>query len=130
MCRSTPVFDALQTYLGSSYVNDFNFLGRVYQVTAQAEPSFGIRVANIRQLYTRNNSGGMVPLGTLFSAREIAGPDKVMHYNLYPSADISGTTVGGLSSGQAIQIMEPGLPRTRYRRNSGLNGRSCRFSRS
>jgi multidrug efflux pump len=99
------VFDALQTYLGSSYVNDFNFLGRVYQVTAQAEPNFRAQIANIRQLYTRNNSGGMVPLGTLFSAREIVGPDKVMHYNLYPSADISGTTVGGLSSGQAIQLM-------------------------
>ena len=99
------VFDALQTYLGSSYVNDFNFLGRVYQVTAQAEPKFRDEIANIRQLYTRNSSGGMVPLGTLFSAREIVGPDKVMHYNLYPSADISGTTVGGLSSGQAIQIM-------------------------
>jgi multidrug efflux pump len=99
------VFDALQTYLGSSYVNDFNFLGRVYQVTAQAEAKFRDQIADIRQLYTRNNSGGMVPLGTLFSAREIVGPDKVMHYNLYPSADISGTTVGGLSSGQAIQIM-------------------------
>jgi multidrug efflux pump len=99
------VFDALQTYLGSSYVNDFNFLGRVYQVTGQAEPKFRDQIANIRQLYTRNSNGSMVPLGTLFSAREIVGPDKVMHYNLYPSADISGTTVGGLSSGQAIELM-------------------------
>jgi len=99
------VFDALQTYLGSSYVNDFNFLGRVYQVMAQAEPKFRDEIANIRQSYTRNSNGNMVPLGTLFSAREIVGPDKVMHYNLYPSADISGTTVGGLSSGQAIQLM-------------------------
>jgi multidrug efflux pump len=99
------VFDALQTYLGSSYVNDFNFLGRVYQVTAQAEPKFRDQIANIRQLYTRNSNGSMVPLGTLFSAREIVGPDKVMHYNLYPSADISGTTIGGLSSGQAIELM-------------------------
>ena len=99
------VFSALQTYLGSSYVNDFNFLGRVYQVTGQAEPTFRDAVSDIRQLYTRNNAGSMVPLGTLLSAREIVGPDKTMHYNLYPSADISGTTVGGVSSGQAIQIM-------------------------
>ena len=99
------VFDALQTYLGSSYVNDFNFLGRVYQVMAQAEPKFRDEIANIRQSYTRNSNGNMVPLGTLFSAREIVGPDKVMHYNLYPSADINGTTIGGLSSGQAIELM-------------------------
>ncbi|MBV9276084.1 MAG: efflux RND transporter permease subunit, partial [Verrucomicrobia bacterium] len=100
------VFSALQVYLGSSYINDFNFLGRVYQVNAQASPEFRNSVANIRQLYTRNNSGGMVPLGTLLSVRETAGPDKVMHYNLFPSADISGTVLPGVSSGQAIQMME------------------------
>jgi multidrug efflux pump len=100
------VFSALQTYLGSSYINDFNFLGRVYQVNAQASSQFRDTVANIRQLYTRNNSGGMVPLGTLLSVREIVGPDKVMHYNLFPSADISGTTLPGVSSGQAIHMME------------------------
>ena len=100
------VFSALQTYLGSSYINDFNFLGRVYQVNAQASSQFRDTVANIRQLYTRNNSGGMVPLGTLLSVREIVGPDKVMHYNLFPSADISGTSLPGVSSGQAIQTME------------------------
>jgi len=100
------VFSTLQTYLGSSYVNDFNFLGRVYQVNAQAQPQFRDTVNDINQLYTRNNNGGMVPLGTLLSARAIVGPDKVMHYNLYPSADISGTTLPGTSSGQAIQIMD------------------------
>src|SRR5271165_31865 len=100
------VFGTLQTYLGSTYVNDFNFLGRVYQVNAQAQPQFRDVLSNISQLYTRNNNGGMVPLGTLLSAREIVGPDKVMHYNLYPSADISGTTLPGVSSGQAIQIMD------------------------
>ena len=100
------VFSTLQTYLGSSYVNDFNYLGRVYQVNAQAQPQSRDTLGNIRQLYTRNNSGAMVPLGTLLSAREIVGPDKVMHYNLFPSADISGTTLPGVSSGQAIQIMD------------------------
>jgi multidrug efflux pump len=100
------VFSTLQTYLGSTYINDFNFLGRVYQVNGQALPQFRNTLGNIRQLYTRNNSGGMVPLGTLLSIREISGPDKVMHYNLYPSADISGATLPGISSGQAIQMME------------------------
>jgi multidrug efflux pump len=100
------VFSTLQTYLGSAYINDFNFLGRVYEVYAEAEPQFRDRVENIRQLYTRNNSGGMVPLGTLLNVREIVGPDKVMHYNLYPSADINGATLPGVSSGQAIQMME------------------------
>jgi multidrug efflux pump subunit AcrB len=100
------VFSTLQTYLGSSYINDFNFLGRVYQVNAQAQPQFRDTVNNIRQLYTRNNSGGMVPLGTLLSVREIVGPDKVMHYNLYPSADINGALLPGVSSGQAIQTMD------------------------
>jgi multidrug efflux pump len=100
------VFSALQTYLGSTYINDFNYLGRVYQVNGQALPQFRASVDNIRQLYTRNNSGGMVPLGTLMSIRETSGPDKVMHYNLYPSADINGATLPGISSGQAIQMME------------------------
>ena len=100
------VFSALQTYLGSDYINDFNFLGRVYEVYAEAGPQFRDKVENIRQLYTRNNSGGMVPLGTLLNVRETVGPDKVMHYNLYPSADINGATLPGVSSGQAIQMME------------------------
>ncbi len=100
------VFSALQTYLGSDYINDFNFLGRVYEVYAEAGPQFRDKVESIRQIYTRNNSGGMVPLGTLLNVRETVGPDKVMHYNLYPSADINGATLPGVSSGQAIQMME------------------------
>jgi multidrug efflux pump len=100
------VFSALQTYLGSDYINDFNFLGRVYEVYAEAGPQFRDKVENIRQLYTRNNSGEMVPLSTLLNVRETVGPDKVMHYNLYPSADINGATLPGVSSGQAIQMME------------------------
>ncbi|HEX6565859.1 MAG TPA: multidrug efflux RND transporter permease subunit [Chthoniobacterales bacterium] len=100
------VFSTLQTYLGSTYINDFNYLGRVYQVNGQALPQFRNSLGNIRQLYTRNNSGGMVPLGTLLSIRDISGPDKVMHYNLYPSADIQGSTLPGISSGQAIQWIE------------------------
>jgi multidrug efflux pump len=64
-------------------------------VYAEAGPQFRDKVANIRQLYTRNNSGEMVPLGTLLNVRETVGPDKVMHYNLYASADINGATLPG-----------------------------------
>jgi multidrug efflux pump subunit AcrB len=94
------VFSALGTYLGSDYINDFNFLGRVYEVYAQAKPQFRDDVKNIRTLYTRNHSGGMVPLGTLLKARETVGPDTVMHYNIYPSADVNGAMLPGVSSGQ------------------------------
>jgi len=100
------VFDTLQAYLGSTYVNDFNYLTRVYEVYVQAENSFRLHPASIRDLYTRNSQGGMVPLGTLLSARASSGPDKVMHYNLYPSADVNGITLPGFSSGQAMQTME------------------------
>jgi multidrug efflux pump len=100
------VFDTLQAYLGSTYVNDFNFLNRTDQVNIQADAVFRIEPESIGQLYTRNNKNQMVPLGTLLDIREINGPDKVMHYNIYPSAEISGNTLPGVSSGQAIQVME------------------------
>jgi multidrug efflux pump len=99
-------FDTLQAYLGSTYVNDFNYLTRVYQVYVQAENSFRLHPGSIRDLYTRNNQDGMVPLGTLLNVRASTGPDKVMHYNLYPSADLNGVTLPGFSSGQAMQAME------------------------
>jgi multidrug efflux pump len=100
------VFDTLQAYLGSTYVNDFNFLNRTDQVNIQADAVFRVEPESIGQLYTRNNKNQMVPLGTLLDIREINGPDKVMHYNIYPSAEISGNTLPGVSSGQAIQVME------------------------
>jgi multidrug efflux pump len=102
----SSVFNTLQAYLGSAYVNDFNFLTRTYQVNVQAEAAFRVRPDTIGQLYTRNNNNQMVPLGTLLNIREENGPDKVMHYNLYPSADITGSTLPGFSSGQAISVME------------------------
>jgi multidrug efflux pump len=100
------VFDTLQAYLGSTYVNDFNFVNRTNQVNVQADSRFRIQPDSIRQLYTRNNKNQMVPLGTLMDIREVTGPDKVMHFNVYPSAEISGSTLPGVSSGQAIQVMQ------------------------
>jgi multidrug efflux pump len=100
------VFNTLQAYLGSTYVNDFNFLNRTNQVNIQGEPGSRIQPSAIARLYTRNNKNGMVPLGTLMEPREIQGSDKVMHYNLYPSAEISGSTLPGVSSGQAVTVMQ------------------------
>ena len=100
------VFQTLQANLGSYYINDFNFLGRTYQVNAEGQPRFRVRADQIGNLYVRNNSGGMVPLSTLMTVQEINAPDKIMHYNLYPSADINGATLPGVSSGEAITKME------------------------
>jgi multidrug efflux pump len=100
------VFATLQSYLGSTYVNDFNFVNRTDQVNIQADARFRIQPESIGQLYTRNNKNQMVPLGTLMDIREEPGPDKVMHYNIYPSAEINGSTLPGVSSGQAIEAMQ------------------------
>jgi len=99
------VFDTLQIYLGSLYVNDFNTLGRTYQVVAQADSQFRMKPEDIAELKTRNRQGGMVPLGSLIEVKETAGPDKITRYNMYPAAEISGGTLPGTSSGQAISIM-------------------------
>jgi len=96
------VYDTLQIYLGSLYVNDFNRFGRTYQVTAQADANFRQRPDDIRNLKTRNAAGEMVPLGTLVDIRDTTGPDKVVRYNMYPAADITGVTLPGVSSGQAM----------------------------
>jgi multidrug efflux pump len=75
-------------------------------VNIQADARFRIQPESVGQLYTRNNKNEMVPLGTLMDIREITGPDKVMHYNIYPSAEINGSTLPGVSSGQAISVMQ------------------------
>jgi len=102
----SEVFDTLQIYLGSLYINDFNRFGRTYQVTAQADAKYRMRPDDIGQLKTRNRAGDMVPLGSVLNAREIAGPDKLTRYNMYPAAEINGAPRPGVSSGQAIAIMD------------------------
>jgi multidrug efflux pump len=97
----TDVFETLQVYLGSLYVNDFNRFGRTYQVNAQAESSFRLQPEQIRRLETRNDRGEMVPLGSLVTVSRSYGPDQVMHYNGYPAAEINGGPAPGFSSGQA-----------------------------
>ena len=86
----TELFDTLQTYLGSSYVNDFNRFGRTYQVIAQADGPFRDDVEDIGRLRTRNADGAMVPIGSMVTISETFGPDPVMRYNGYPAADLLG----------------------------------------
>ncbi len=97
----TDLFDTLQVYLGSLYVNDFNRFGRTYQVNVQAEPKFRTQPEQIRRLYTRNAQGDMVPLGSMLSVKRGYGPEQVMHYNGFPAAEINGAPAPGYSSGQA-----------------------------
>lgn len=102
----SDVFDTLQIYLGSLYVNDFNLFGRTYQVTAQADAPFRRDPNDIQDLRTRNASGEMVPLGALVNVKSIAGPDKIVRYNMFPSAELTGNSGPGVSTGQAIATME------------------------
>ena len=100
------IFNTLQTYLGSIYVNDFNKFGKVYKVYLQAESKFRSKVEDIYNLYAKNKNGDMVPLKTLLTAKTILGPDVIDHYNMFASATINGDTAHGYSSGQAIKKME------------------------
>jgi HAE1 family hydrophobic/amphiphilic exporter-1 len=96
----------MQAYLGSSYVNDFNKFGRVYQVRMQAESKYRADVNDIKRLEVRNNQGEMVPLSTLATIRKSFGPQIVNRYNMYPSASITGEPAPGRSTGEALQLME------------------------
>jgi hydrophobe/amphiphile efflux-1 (HAE1) family protein len=100
------VFETMQINLGSLYVNDFNRFGRTYQVVAQADAEFRDQPEDILRLKTRNAAGQLVPLGALVSVKESYGPERVMRYNGYPAAEISGAPAAGFSSGQAEAIMQ------------------------
>jgi hydrophobe/amphiphile efflux-1 (HAE1) family protein len=100
------VFNTLQIYLGSLYVNDFNLFGRTFRVTMQADKNARAAPSDLSRLYVRNATGGMVPLSTLGTLRAIAGPETVPHYNNYASALINGGAAPGYSSGQAVAAME------------------------
>ncbi len=99
------IFQTLEVFLGSQYVNDFNFLGRTYRVTAQADGKFRQDLHDIGQLKTRNAEGQMVPLSSVAAFRNITGPYRVEHFNLYPSAAVQGGTKPGYSSGYGLETM-------------------------
>ncbi len=100
------VFETLQSYLGSVYVNDFNYLGRVYRVTAQAEAEFRNEEEDVARLRTRSTRGAVVPLGSFVDVQRSAAPARVVRYNLYPAADVNGDTRPGFSTGEALAAME------------------------
>ncbi|HEU4655056.1 MAG TPA: multidrug efflux RND transporter permease subunit [Steroidobacteraceae bacterium] len=100
------VFEALQVYLGSMYVNDFNRFGRTYQVIAQADSQFRAKPEDILRLKTRNAAGEMLPLGSIVKVSQSYGPDRVFRYNGYLTADINGGPAPGYSTGQAKAAME------------------------
>jgi HAE1 family hydrophobic/amphiphilic exporter-1 len=102
----SSVFNSLQTYMGSTYVNDFNKFGRTYQVRVQADNSFRADPERMKDLQTRNNAGRMVPLGTVIDLRKTVGPQVVVRYNLYPAAAVNGQAAPGSSSGEALDRME------------------------
>ncbi|WP_430544007.1 efflux RND transporter permease subunit [Xanthomonas sacchari] len=111
----TDLFDTLQTYLGSTYVNDFNQFGRTWQVIAQADAPFRESVEDIARLRTRNAQGEMVPIGSMVTIKQTYGPDPVLRYNGYPAADLAGEAdARSLSSAEAMakitQIAKQVLP--------------------
>ncbi len=100
------IFGTLQTYLGSTYVNDLTLFGRTYRVTAQADSQFRLSPDDIRLLKTRNASGGIVPLGSVATVQEVSGADKITRYNMFTAADLSGQPAPGASTGQALTAVE------------------------
>ena len=102
----TDVFNALQIYIGSLYVNDFNLFGRTFRVMAQARDDDRQNIADVLKIRVRNASGSTVPLGSFTTVDDIAGPYRVPRYNLYPAAELDGAAAPGYSQGQAIAIMD------------------------
>ena len=106
------LFETMQIYLGSLYVNDFNTLGRTYQVVAQADREFRAKPEDILRLQTRNDAGKMVPLGSVLRLSETTGPETAMRYNGFRAADVNGAAAPGYSSGQAQEAMARLLDQT------------------
>ncbi|WP_426267069.1 efflux RND transporter permease subunit [Sphingomonas sp. LHG3443-2] len=104
--QPSQVYEALGTYLGSTYVNDFNMLGRTFRVTAQAEPAARDDLADIGQLQVRSANGDMVPLASVATLRNDSGPERVVRYNMFPAVELQGQAAAGVSSGDALTTME------------------------
>jgi hydrophobe/amphiphile efflux-1 (HAE1) family protein len=100
------VFEALQVYLGSAYINDFNYLGRTYQVMAQADEAYRLTADDIGRYKTRNDAGEMVPIGSVATFHNTTGPYRVPRYNQFPAAEVQGNAAPGVSSGTALAAME------------------------
>ena len=129
---ASRVFETLEVYLGSAYVNDFNLLGRTFQVRAQADGQFRQDVPAIENYKTRSDSGAMVPLSSVATFEERTGPYRVPRYNLYPAAEVQGAAAAGFSTGQALDRMEQIAAQTPARRlrfpvdGARAAGKTCR----
>ena len=115
----SDVFTSLQVFNGSLYVNDVNWFGRTWQVNVQSEARFRQQIPNIKQLPIRGANGQMVPLSTIANVRPINGPVMIYRYNMYAAAPVNGGPAPGVSSGQAINVME-GMARRETREVQGL----------
>jgi hydrophobe/amphiphile efflux-1 (HAE1) family protein len=102
----SDVFGALQTFLGSTYVNDFNLLGRTFRVTAQADAPFRNNTGDILKIRVRNSRGDTVPLGSFTTVRDITGPYRVPRHNLYPAAELDASPLPGVSQGEVIDVLQ------------------------
>lgn len=100
------IFETLEVYLGSAFVNDFNFLGRTFRVTAQADGEFRDQQRDVENLRTRTASGGMMPIGSVATFEDTTGPYRVVRYNLFPAAAVQGSKLQGISTGEALEKME------------------------
>ncbi|MEM6577441.1 MAG: efflux RND transporter permease subunit, partial [Pseudomonadota bacterium] len=100
------IFETLEVYLGSAFVNDFNFLGRTFRVTAQADGIHRDAQRDVENLRTRTASGGMMPIGSVATFEDTTGPYRVVRYNLFPAAAVQGAAVPGVSTGEALEKME------------------------
>jgi hydrophobe/amphiphile efflux-1 (HAE1) family protein len=103
---NSAVFSTLQTYLGSTFINDFNLFGHTFQVLAQADAPFRNDESRLTELQTRSASGAMVPLGSIVNLRHVTGPYRVLRYNLFPAAEVQGDVAPGHSTGEALDTME------------------------
>lgn len=106
------VFDTLQAYMGSSFVNLFNKYNQVFQVYIQADSSYRLQPKDIKNLYVRNQGGDMVPIGSILDVKSVQGSELITRYNLYPAAAIFGSAAPGFSSGQALSLMEQDAAKT------------------
>lgn len=102
----SDVYSTLSTFLGSSYINDFNLYGRNFRVMSQADSSYRSSLSGIEKFYVRNSQGNMIPLGSLITSKVIEAPSVISHYNIYRSIEINGSPKPGYSSGQAIQALK------------------------
>jgi len=99
------VYNTLQTYLGSKYINDFTIYGRNFRVVAQADTAFRADIKNLEQYYVRNQAGTLLPLSTVITSSTIESAPLITHYNLFRTAEINGNPKDGYSSGQALQAL-------------------------